>query len=83
MTRDLVTLNHTLSISHSPCSLAAGPIRNAENMESLLAIPIVRIPNAKFIFILGKYGKILKVAVNQSTAYAGTQVSFFSFRRIS
>ena len=47
-------------------------------MESLLAIPIVRIPNPKFIFILGKYGKILKVAVNQSTAYAGTQVSFFS-----
>ena len=45
-------------------------------MESLLAIPIVRIPNPKFIFVLGKYGKILKVAVNQSTAYAGTQVSF-------
>ena len=32
----LVILNNALSISHSP--LAAGPIRNAENTESLLSI---------------------------------------------
>jgi len=36
VTRDLVTLNNTLSIPPSP--LAAGSIRNAENMESLLHI---------------------------------------------
>ena len=37
MTPDLVTLNKTLSISHSPRPLAAEPIRNTEIMESLLA----------------------------------------------
>ena len=37
LTRDLVTLNKTLSISHSPRPLAAEPIRNTEIMESLLA----------------------------------------------
>ena len=37
-TCDVITLNITLSISHSPLPLAAGPIRNAENMESLLVI---------------------------------------------
>ena len=36
LARDFVTLNNTLTISHSP--LAAGPIRNAECMEFLLAI---------------------------------------------
>ena len=41
-------------------------------------LSFVLVSNATFIIIiLGKYGKILKVAVNQSTAYAGTQVSFF------
>ena len=34
LTCDLVTPNNTLSMSHSP--LAAGPIRNDENMKSLL-----------------------------------------------
>jgi len=38
LTRDSVTLNNTLSISHSLRPLAAGPIRNAENMETLLVI---------------------------------------------
>ena len=36
LTRDLVTLNNTLSISHSPRPLAAGTIQNAKIMESLL-----------------------------------------------
>ena len=30
LTRDLVTLNNTLPISHNPYPLAAGPTRNAE-----------------------------------------------------
>ena len=49
------------------------------NLDSKLnSYPFVLVSNATFIIIiLGKYGKILKVAVNQSTAYAGTQVSFF------
>ena len=34
--RGLVTLNNILSISHSPFPFAAGPIRNAENIEPLL-----------------------------------------------
>ena len=52
LTRDLVTLNNILSISHSPRPLAAGPIRNAENMESLLAIPD---PNrGEFTFLFGQ-----------------------------
>ena len=38
LTRYLVTLNNILSISHSPRPLAAGPIRNAGNMASLLVI---------------------------------------------
>ena len=38
LTRDLVTSNNTLSISHSPRPLAAGPIQNAKIMESLLGI---------------------------------------------
>jgi len=38
LTRDLITLNNTLSISYSQRPLAAGPIRNAENIESLLTI---------------------------------------------
>ena len=38
LTSDLVALNNTLSISHSPHPLAAGPVRNAENTESLLDI---------------------------------------------
>ena len=37
--RDLLTLKNTLSISHSPRPLAAEPIGNTENIESLLAIP--------------------------------------------
>ena len=37
LTRDIVTLNNKLSRSHSPRPLAAGSIRNTENMESLLA----------------------------------------------
>ena len=36
LTLALLTLNNTLSISHSPRPLAAGPIRNSEVMESLL-----------------------------------------------
>ena len=36
--RDLVTLENTISISHSLRPLTAGPIRIAENMESLLTI---------------------------------------------
>ena len=36
LTRDLVTMNNTQSISHSPRSLGAGPIRNTETMRSLL-----------------------------------------------
>ena len=35
-THDSVTLNTTLSISHSPRPLTAGPIRYAESMASLL-----------------------------------------------
>ena len=35
-THELVTLKNTLSISHSSRPLSAGPIQNAENMESLL-----------------------------------------------
>ena len=38
LTRDSLTLTITLSILHSPRSLAAEPIQNAENMESILAI---------------------------------------------
>ena len=53
--------------------------RHFGNLDSKLnSYPFVLVSNATFIIIiLGKYGKILKVAVNQSTAYAGTQVSFF------
>ena len=40
-TRDLATLNSKLSISHSPRTLAAGPIRIAENTESLLDIKLI------------------------------------------
>ena len=40
LTRDFVTLNNTLSISHSPRPLAAGPIRNAKVIGSHLAIAI-------------------------------------------
>ena len=38
LTRDLLTLDNTLTISHSSHSLAAGPIRNARNMESHLGL---------------------------------------------
>ena len=38
LTRDLVILNNILSISHCPRLLTAGSIRNAEIMESFLAI---------------------------------------------
>ena len=38
LTRDLPTPKNTLSKSHGPRSLAAGPIRNAENMEFLLGM---------------------------------------------
>ena len=38
LTRDLLTLNNSLSIPHSPRPLTTGPIGNVENMESLLAI---------------------------------------------
>ena len=41
LTRDRVTLNNTLSKSNTPQPLAAGPIRNAENMEYLLCMPNV------------------------------------------
>ena len=34
LTCDLVTPNNALSMLHSPCPLATGPIRNDENMES-------------------------------------------------
>ena len=53
--------------------------RHFGNLDSKLNFySFVLVSNATFIIIiLGKYGKILKVAVNQSTAYAGTQVSFF------
>ena len=37
-TGDSETLNDTLSISHNPRPLAAGPIRNTENMEYLLGM---------------------------------------------
>ena len=37
-TCDWVTLNFTPSISLSPRQLAAGPIRNAKIMESLLSV---------------------------------------------
>ena len=36
--RNLVTLNNTLSISHSPRPLAARPKRNAKIVESLLCM---------------------------------------------
>ena len=36
LTRDLATLNNSLLISYSPRPVAAGPIRNAKIMESLL-----------------------------------------------
>ena len=38
LTRDLLTLNHTLSMLHGPRPLTAGPIRNAENMEYLASV---------------------------------------------
>ena len=38
LTRDLATLNNTLSILHRPRPLAAGPIGNAEIIESLLTM---------------------------------------------
>ena len=38
LTLALLILNNTLSISHSPRLLTAGPIQNPEDMESLLAI---------------------------------------------
>ena len=56
-----------------------GKVRREPYQGTLFLELIVRVSTAKLIFILGKYGKILKVAVNQSTAYAGTQVSFFHF----
>ena len=38
LTRDLVTLNYTLSISHSPHPLTTVPKRIAENMESRTSV---------------------------------------------
>ena len=38
LTRNIVTLNNTPLISHSPRPLAAGSIRNVKTMESLLNI---------------------------------------------
>ena len=59
LTRDLVTPNNTLSMSYSPHPLAAGPIRNAENMESLLFITLrlghIRCSFSSIMFYLGSH----------------------------
>ena len=52
LSRDLVTLNNTLSISHSPRPLAAGTIQNAKIMESLLRMQQKKsIPSVWFIIV--------------------------------
>ena len=51
LTRDWLILKNTQSISHSPHPLAAGPIRNAENMECLLGINAIF---WKFFIVLAK-----------------------------
>ena len=48
LTSDEVTLNNTQAKSYSPRPLTAGPKRNAENIESLLAITLmVKLPYSK------------------------------------